>query len=128
MQALAKGLPIMYNNVVKRISYDQSGVQVTAGNTVIAADAVVVTVPLGVLKKDSIKFEPALPERKLQAIRRLGFGVLNKVSRHASCCCLQVASSLQTSKLTIFKCCLPRCISFALYTYKIVAGASLSGC
>ena len=70
----------MYNSVVKHISYDQSGVQVTAGNTVIAADAVVVTVPLGVLKKDSIKFEPALPERKLQAIRRWGFGVLNKAS------------------------------------------------
>lgn len=85
VQALAKGLPIMYNNVVKRISYDQSGVQVTAGNTVIAADAVVVTVPLGVLKKDDIKFEPALPERKLQAIRRLGFGVLNKASRQTCC-------------------------------------------
>lgn len=50
------------------------------------ADVVVVTVPLGVLKYHSIKFEPALPEWKIGAIERLGFGLLNKVSllRHAS--------------------------------------------
>ncbi len=44
-----------------------------------AADAVVVAVPLGVLKKGSIKFAPALPARKQEAIQRLGFGLLNKV-------------------------------------------------
>jgi monoamine oxidase len=42
-------------------------------------DAVLVTVPLGVLKKGSISFEPPLPQRKLDAIQRMGFGVLNKV-------------------------------------------------
>ena len=44
-----------------------------------AGDAVLVTAPLGVLKKGSIKFSPPLPERKLGAIQRMGFGVLNKV-------------------------------------------------
>lgn len=43
------------------------------------ADHVVVTVPLGVLKEKSIKFEPALPDWKTGAIQRLGFGLLNKV-------------------------------------------------
>ncbi len=38
-----------------------------------------VTVPLGVLKEGSIKFEPPLPQRKLDSIQRMGFGVLNKV-------------------------------------------------
>ena len=38
-----------------------------------------VTAPLGVLKKGSIRFSPPLPERKLGAIQRMGFGVLNKV-------------------------------------------------
>lgn len=38
-----------------------------------------VTVPLGVLKESSIKFEPPLPQRKLDSIQRMGFGVLNKV-------------------------------------------------
>lgn len=42
-------------------------------------DAVVVTVPLGVLKAGTIGFEPALPPWKKEAIERLGFGDLNKV-------------------------------------------------
>ena len=44
-----------------------------------AGDAVIVTASLGVLKRGGIHFSPALPERKLGAIKRLGFGVLNKV-------------------------------------------------
>ena len=48
-----------------------------------AGDAVVVAAPLGVLKAGSIAFKPPLPARKLGAIQRLGFGVLNKVLQHA---------------------------------------------
>ena len=44
-----------------------------------AGDAVVVAVPLGVLKAGTIHFNPALPVRKQEAIQRLGFGLLNKV-------------------------------------------------
>lgn len=44
-----------------------------------AADAVVVTVPLGVLKRGALKFQPPLPEDKQKAIKQLGYGVLNKV-------------------------------------------------
>lgn len=52
-----------------------------------AADAVVISVPLGVLKKETIVFQPPLPQRKQTAIRQLGFGVLNKVcTRPASRC------------------------------------------
>ncbi|KAL0399354.1 UNVERIFIED_CONTAM: Lysine-specific histone demethylase 12 [Sesamum radiatum] len=36
--------------------------------------------PLGVLKKGNIRFEPELPEKKVAAIERLGFGLLNKVA------------------------------------------------
>ena len=35
VKALAQGLPILYNKVVKEVKYDQAGVSVTAGNTVI---------------------------------------------------------------------------------------------
>lgn len=48
------------------------------GNTY-EADKVVLTVPLGVLKHNSIAFEPALPAWKQYAINNLGFGLLNKV-------------------------------------------------
>ncbi len=42
-------------------------------------DAVVVTVPLGVLKRGEIRFEPSLPESRLESIERLGMGTLDKV-------------------------------------------------
>lgn len=42
-------------------------------------DAVIVTVPLGVLKKGKIAFTPPLPPEKRQAIASLGMGVLDKV-------------------------------------------------
>jgi monoamine oxidase len=44
------------------------------------AEAVLVTVPLGVLKENAIIFDPPLPEEKQSAIDRLGFGNLNKVN------------------------------------------------
>ena len=44
------------------------------------ADAVLVTVPLGCLKETAgALFEPPLPDWKMGAIKRLGFGNLNKV-------------------------------------------------
>jgi monoamine oxidase len=59
---------------------DAQGVAVTtAGGEVLHGDAVVVSVPLGVLKAGSIAFRPALPPWKQEAISRLGFGDLNKV-------------------------------------------------
>jgi len=40
---------------------------------------VIVTVPLGVLKKEIIKFMPSLPQNKQNAIKQLGFSAVNKV-------------------------------------------------
>jgi lysine-specific histone demethylase 1 len=83
--SLAEGLPVMYRCPATLIRYSKrEGVVVhtsTAG--AMAADAVVVTVPLGVLKvgerePGALRFDPPLPSRKRQAIERLGFGVLNK--------------------------------------------------
>ncbi|KAK9814743.1 hypothetical protein WJX72_010741 [[Myrmecia] bisecta] len=76
---LAKGLPIFYNSPVQEIRYCQSGVVVQTPTHALKGDAVVVSVPLGVLKKGSITFTPPLPQRKQETIQRLGFGVLNKV-------------------------------------------------
>ncbi|KAI3441559.1 SWIRM domain-containing protein [Psidium guajava] len=80
VKALSEGVPIFYNKIVNMIRYNEDGVEVIAGDQVFQADAVLCTVPLGVLKKRTIKFEPELPLRKLEAIERLGFGLLNKVS------------------------------------------------
>ncbi|EEH51963.1 histone deacetylase, partial [Micromonas pusilla CCMP1545] len=87
VSALARDVPVFYNHDVCSVSYpgeggadDGEGVVVRCANgRSFGADVALVTVPLGVLKKEIIAFDPPLPERKLRAIANLGFGVLNKV-------------------------------------------------
>lgn len=75
------GSVIRFNSPVTKIERLSSGsVWVTvSGEEVIEADIVVVTVPLGVLQKGSIKFVPPLPEYKQNSIEKLGFGIYDKV-------------------------------------------------
>lgn len=80
IKALCEGVPIFYGKTVKTIRYGDEGVEVVAGDQAFQADMVLCTVPLGVLKKKTIVFEPELPARKLTAIERMGFGLLNKVA------------------------------------------------
>lgn len=79
VRALAEGLPIFYGKTVNWVSYGSDGVLVCAGGQQFRADMALCTVPLGVLKKESIQFFPDLPQKKKDAIHRLGFGLLNKV-------------------------------------------------
>jgi monoamine oxidase len=75
----ATGLPIRLSTPVTAIRWDGPGVRVeTAGGT-IAARAVIVTVPVGVLKRGSISFTPKLPLATLRALDGLGMGALTKV-------------------------------------------------
>ncbi|XWS11088.1 hypothetical protein CRYUN_Cryun38cG0053700 [Craigia yunnanensis] len=80
IKALCDGIPIIYGKTVDAIRYGNEGIEVVAGVQTFQADMVLCTVPLGVLKRRTIKFEPELPQRKLAAIERLGFGLLNKVA------------------------------------------------
>ena len=75
---LAKGLDIHLNQIVSQIAYDD-GVTITTNQDSFAADYAIVTLPLGVLKKASVTFSPALPTEKQRAISKLGMGLLNKV-------------------------------------------------
>lgn len=75
---VAKGLSIIYNTVVTQIVWGKSGVTVTAGSKSWQAKAVIVTLPLGVLKANKVTFTPALPSNYQTAIRQLEMGVLNK--------------------------------------------------
>ncbi|KAJ4522696.1 hypothetical protein HRR75_001090 [Exophiala dermatitidis] len=77
-------LDVRTRKVVKSIKYSAAGSQTKATVTCedgqsIEADRVVFTAPLGVLKNQSIQFDPPLPQWKRDAIRRMGFGLLNKV-------------------------------------------------
>ncbi|KAK9149984.1 hypothetical protein Syun_008293 [Stephania yunnanensis] len=80
IKAMCEDIPIFYGKTVDTIRYGDGGVEAISGNQVFRADMVLCTVALGVLKNKSIRFEPELPKRKLDAIERLGFGLLNKVA------------------------------------------------
>ncbi|KZV21580.1 lysine-specific histone demethylase 13 [Dorcoceras hygrometricum] len=90
VESLGEGLCIYLDHVVTKISYDvkchemnndlHNKVKISTSNgKEFSGDAVLVTVPLGCLKAETIKFSPPLPEWKYQSVQRLGFGVLNKV-------------------------------------------------
>ena len=70
---------VSLQNVVTAINYGGDGVSVISTNGTSHFDAVIVTVPLGVLKASSIQFTPALPASHQNAIAKLGFGTLDKV-------------------------------------------------
>lgn len=72
-------LDIRLGTTVTRVVRSSDGVVVHAGDTEYEADRVIVTVPLGILKSDTIVFEPALPDAVAGPISRLGMGVFNKV-------------------------------------------------
>jgi len=85
LSKVATGLTVRLGHVVRKVSHIESGVAVhytegrSSSESVLNADVVIVSVPLGVLKARALAFDPPLPQRKQQAIDRLGFGVLNKV-------------------------------------------------
>ena len=71
---------IRLNHVLKTLHYDSDGVTLHFTHHHAAQfDAVLVTLPLGVLKQHQKLFSPALPLVKQQAIEKLGMGVLDKV-------------------------------------------------
>ncbi|KAJ0680320.1 putative spermine oxidase transcription regulator Homeodomain-LIKE family [Helianthus annuus] len=85
VDSLKEGLHTHLNHMVTDVCYQQEDesqkkVKVfTKNGKVFTGDAVLITVPLGCLKAETIKFSPSLPEWKNSSIERLGFGVLNKV-------------------------------------------------
>ena len=78
---LAAGLDVRVGRPVASIAARVGGIEVTTTDgEVFAASHVVVTVPLGVLKTEAIRFDPPLPDARRAAIARLGFGGFEKVA------------------------------------------------
>lgn len=81
IEALAEGLDIRLNHRVTKVTWRHGGVRVVVEDgRVFVADAAIIAVPLGVLKANTIKFEPRLPKWKEVAISDLGFGNENKIA------------------------------------------------
>ena len=79
VEALASGLDVRTGEVVETIRRDERGVTVETSRATHRGTHAIVTLPLGVLKSGTIRFEPALPERKSAAIARLDMGNFEKV-------------------------------------------------
>jgi monoamine oxidase len=77
---LARGLNVRTGEAVTAIHRGPRQVEVRTAKASYVADAVVVTLPLGVLKRGTVTFEPALPKAKRAAIAGLEMGVLDKVA------------------------------------------------
>jgi len=71
LESTVKKISEAGNNVV--VSYEQDGEMYN-----VTTRAALVTVSLGVLKARHIEFDPSLPDRKLDTIDGMGFGLLNK--------------------------------------------------
>lgn len=80
IQRAAANLEIRFETPVSRIRYDESRVSVTAGGAESRFDAAVVTLPLGVLKRGAVEFDPPLPIQKQDAIDRINPGSISKVA------------------------------------------------
>lgn len=77
----ARGQDIRFGQTVERVGYDGDGVRVkTAQGLEIRAKKLILTVPLGILKKGTIVFDPPLPKEKIEAIGRIGFGNYQKTA------------------------------------------------
>lgn len=79
LDGLAQGLDIRLSHLVSQIEYGNEGVRISTGREIFEADYALITLPLGVLQKNVVKFVPPLPARKVQAAGNLGMGLLNKV-------------------------------------------------
>ncbi len=79
--SFANGLNISLDTPVKSIAYGgREGAVLATSKGAITAGLVIVTVSMGVLAAEAIRFEPALPEAYRQAIDDLPMGVFEKVA------------------------------------------------
>ncbi len=79
-EALHGPYDVRLSSAVTRVSVDKNGATIeTSRGEPQVYDAVIVTLPLGVLKQKSVAFDPPLPARKMRSIEKLGMGTLDKV-------------------------------------------------
>lgn len=76
---LAKDLDIKLEQIVEKINYENEGVIVKTNQNEFLADYVIVTLPIGVLKNNTVQFVPPLPVDKQESIAVIGAGLLDKL-------------------------------------------------
>ncbi|MCF6344218.1 MAG: FAD-dependent oxidoreductase [Devosiaceae bacterium] len=80
LESLKGGYVLQLSTLVRGVSYTDKNITLKFVNQADKIfDAVIVTLPLGALKRETIQFSPVLPAQKRKAIQRLGMGVLDKL-------------------------------------------------
>jgi monoamine oxidase len=77
-ESLKMGCSFHYSIVVEQINWSKNQIEVITQSHRFHSTKVLLTVPLGVLQQEKIKFTPKLPE-KINAARELGFGPVIKI-------------------------------------------------
>lgn len=84
LSRMATDLPVFLNRPVVRIDWatgSGAAVIVATAEGQVKAETCIVTVPLGLLgAKDSIVFQPALPEPQREALSRMTMGVIDRIA------------------------------------------------
>jgi monoamine oxidase len=75
-----QSVPVRLNTPVSAIDWEGAGVRVETPHGTISARAGIITVPVGVLQKEVIRFHPVLPEPTQAGINGLGMGALTKIA------------------------------------------------
>ena len=82
-QSLANGLDIRLNSMVETVKWDSQKVRVRLHRgSEFEARAAISTLPIGVLKSDAVRFEPALPKSKQWALSQMEMGPIIKILLH----------------------------------------------
>ncbi|NEO49410.1 MAG: NAD(P)-binding protein [Moorea sp. SIO4A3] len=76
---LSRDLDIQLEQIVEAVTYGDDGVTIKTNQDLFTADRVIVTLPIGVLKNGTVKFNPPLPAEKQRAILTIGAGLLDKL-------------------------------------------------
>ena len=79
-EGMAQGIHIKYREVVSEIKHSEHGVIVESNKGSYEAEAVVITLPVGVLKAGKVKFTPELPEAVRKSIDEIKVGLFNKIA------------------------------------------------
>ena len=81
IELLAKNIKIRKNTSVDSINYSMNDkVKIETNNGIFSGDYAICSVPLGVLKNNSIAFTPDLPSKLKSSIDCVGFGTITKLA------------------------------------------------
>ncbi len=80
IEGLAGGLTVRVNTVIRQVDWGNGDIRVIdADDEEYVADRVVITLPLALLQNNAVKFTPALPDWKKQAIDGIGVSHIIKL-------------------------------------------------